>query len=112
MAEQLVGMPSWLDVYPWQEKSEGLKPEQPFFIDLGGGIGHQSVALREKLPRLPNRIIVQDIPVTLQHAIKHPGIETIAQDFFQPQAIEGEMYFVLMKYPTSISQIKTEAFVI
>jgi hypothetical protein len=78
-----------LDVYPWQENSKGLKPQQPFFIDLGGGIGQQSVALREKLPQLPNRIIVQDIPATLQHAIKHPSVETMVQEFFQPQVLKG-----------------------
>jgi demethylsterigmatocystin 6-O-methyltransferase len=67
----------------------GLKPDQAFFIDLGGGIGHQSIALRQKVPQLPSNIIVQDIPATLQHAIKYPGVETMVQDFFQPQVVNG-----------------------
>jgi demethylsterigmatocystin 6-O-methyltransferase len=95
MVAQRLGMPSWLDVYPYQKKAEGLKLEQPFFVDLGGGLGHQSIALREKLPDMPNKIILQDIPVTLEHAIKHPGVEIIAQDFFQPQAITGEIIPVI-----------------
>lgn len=90
MAAQRLGMPTWLDVYPYQAKTEGLKPEQPFFIDLGGGIGHQAIALREKLPNLSNKIILEDIPATLQHAIQHPGVEIVTQDFFQPQAITGK----------------------
>lgn len=91
MVVQRLGMPTWLDVYPYQEKVDGLKPEQPFFVDLGGGLGHQSIALREKLPDLPNRIILQDIPTTLAHAIKHPAVEIAVQDFFQPQAITGNI---------------------
>lgn len=91
MAVQRMDMPTWLDVYPWQAKTDGLKPEQPFFIDLGGGIGHQSIALREKLPQLPNEIILQDIPATLEHAMKHPSVVAVVQDFFQPQAITGKI---------------------
>lgn len=90
MTVQRLSMPTWLDVYPYRAKAEGLKPEQPFFIDLGGGFGHQSIALREKLPELPNKFILQDIPATLEHAIKHPGVEMVVQDFFQPQAITGK----------------------
>jgi demethylsterigmatocystin 6-O-methyltransferase len=90
MAVQRLGMPTWLDVYPFQEAAQGLKPEQPLFVDLGGGLGHQSIALREKLPQLPNKIILQDIPATLEHAIKHPGVDIVVQDFFQPQAITGK----------------------
>lgn len=89
MATQRQDMPTWLDVYPWQDKTDGLKPEQPFFVDIGGGIGHQSIALREKVPQLPNKIILQDIPGALDHAIKHPGVEPVLQDFFQPQTITG-----------------------
>ena len=61
-----------------------------FFVDVGGGIGHQSIALREKLPDLKNRIIVQDIPATLAHAIPHSGVEFLEQDFFQLQIITGQ----------------------
>jgi demethylsterigmatocystin 6-O-methyltransferase len=92
MAAQHVGMPTWLDVYLWKEKTEGLKPGQLFFVDVGGGIRHQSMALRDKVPEFPNRIIVQDIPATLQHAIKHPGVETVVQDFWELQATKGESF--------------------
>lgn len=84
-----MGMPTWLDVYPYKTKIENLSPEQPLFVDLGGGLGHQSIALREKLPNVRNKIILQDIPQTLEHAIKHPGVEIMVQDFFQPQQTKG-----------------------
>lgn len=103
MAGGRLGMPTWLDVYPYQERAEGLKPEQPFFVDLGGGIGHQAIALREKLADLPNEIILQDIPATLEHAIPHPGVKVVVQDFFQPQAVTGaKIYYmrnIIHDYP-------------
>ncbi|KAK9444222.1 O-methyltransferase B [Metarhizium brunneum] len=95
MAGGRLGMPTWLDAYPYKEKTKGLKTEQPFFIDVGGGIGHQAVALREKLPELPNKIILQDIPATLEHAIKHPGIEIVAQDLFEPQTITNARIYYM-----------------
>lgn len=90
MAGQHMGMSQWHEVYPVEEKTKGLEPEQVFFVDVGGGIGHQSIALREKYPDLKNRIIVQDIPATLAQAIPHAGVETLEQDFFEPQAITGK----------------------
>lgn len=90
MGGQHMGMKQWHEVYPVHDKIEGLAPEQVFFVDVGGGIGHQSIALRERFPGLENRIIVQDIPATLAHAIQHPGIDILEQDFFEPQAVTGE----------------------
>ena len=90
MAAQRQGMPTWLDFYAYQEAAKGLDPERPFFVDVGGGFGHQSLALREKLPGLKNRIVVQDMAPVLEHAIKHPGVETMAHDFWQPQPIKGK----------------------
>jgi len=95
MAVQRMGMPTWLDVYPYKAKAEDLSPEQPLFVDLGGGIGHQSIALREQLPNVPNKIILQDIPQTLEHAIKHPGVDIVVQDFFQPQQVKGRSFHPL-----------------
>jgi demethylsterigmatocystin 6-O-methyltransferase len=97
MAGHHMGMRHWLDVYPAQEKTAGLDPAQVFFVDVGGGIGHQSIALREKFPTTPNEIILQDIPATLAHAIPHPGVKVMVQDFFQPQEIKG-MSMVLSFY--------------
>jgi demethylsterigmatocystin 6-O-methyltransferase len=110
MAAQHLGLPSWLDVYPWKEKIEGLKPGQPFFVDVGGGIGHQSIALREKVPELPNRIIVQDVPATLKHAIKHPSVETMVQDFWEPQSVKGEEFFVQLKCCSISQRLKSNRF--
>lgn len=91
MTAHHMGMPVWLDVYPIEEKIQNLGANQPVFVDVGGGVGHQSVLLRERLPlsRVGNKVILEDLPATLQQAIQHDGVECAAQDFFQPQAIKG-----------------------
>ena len=91
MAVQRHGMPTWLDVYPLKDKVRAfnLTADTPLFVDLGGGLGHQCLALRERFPELGGRVILQEIPATLPHAIAHDKVEHMAQDFFQPQAIKG-----------------------
>ena len=89
MAAQRQGMPTWLDFYPYKQKAQGLGPDRPFFVDVGGGFGHQSVALREKLLNLSNRIIVQDSSPVLELALKHPGVENMVYDFWQPQPVKS-----------------------
>ncbi|KAJ5725492.1 uncharacterized protein N7483_006849 [Penicillium malachiteum] len=89
------GMPTFLDAYPIHEKATGLSPERALFVDVGGGFGHQAIAFREKYPDLEGRVIVQDLAPTLQHALKHPNVETVEQDFFQPQAIRGAKFYYL-----------------
>ncbi|KAF2752864.1 S-adenosyl-L-methionine-dependent methyltransferase [Pseudovirgaria hyperparasitica] len=99
------GLPSWLDVYPYQEKVASVGPTQPLFVDIGGGIGHQSVAFREKVPDVPNTVILQDVEGTLAHAIKHPGVQITAHDFWQPQpagSVGAKIYYlrnILHDYP-------------
>jgi demethylsterigmatocystin 6-O-methyltransferase len=84
------GVAQWHEIYPVEEKTKELEPEQVFFVDVGGGIGTQSIALRAKYPGLKNKVIVQDIPDTVAQAIPYPNVETMAQNFFEPQAITGE----------------------
>lgn len=103
MTVQHMDMPIWLDAYPYQEPAKNTPSGKPLFVDVGGGFGHQSIALREKVPDAPGRIIVQDIPATLQHAISHPGVEIMEQDFFQPQQVrEAAIYYmrhIIHDYP-------------
>ena len=90
MSVQRLGMPTWLDRYPYKEKAEDLEPDRPFFVDIAGGFGHQSVALRKKLPNLENRIIVQDMASVVEKGIKHPDVEVMVYDFRQPQPVKGK----------------------
>lgn len=100
MTVQREGMPTWLDKYPYQEKAKGLDPDQVLFVDIGGGLGHQSLALREALPDdISNRIIVQDQAPVIAKAkasgVKMDNVEYSEHDFFSEQPIKGaRMYYM------------------
>ncbi|KAJ5281522.1 O-methyltransferase B [Penicillium angulare] len=89
------GMPIFLEVYPVLKRATGLSPERTLFVDIGGGIGQQAIAFRERYPQLEGRVIVQDLPQTTEHAIQHPGVGAIAYDFFTPQPIKGAKFYYL-----------------
>jgi demethylsterigmatocystin 6-O-methyltransferase len=89
MMAQHADMPHWLDSYPIEQRSQDLAPEQPLFVDIGGGIGHQCIALRERLPAVKNKVILQDLDVVVAQAIKHEGVEAMSYDFWQLQPIKG-----------------------
>lgn len=100
MSVQRAGMPTWLDVYPYlttaAARGGGGGPAVPLFVDVGGGVGHQSAALRRALPAsVRGRIIVQDQPALLGQALRCEGVEHTAHDFFAPQPVRAaRMYYM------------------
>ncbi|TVY62837.1 O-methyltransferase lepI [Lachnellula suecica] len=97
MMVQHMGMPVWLDVYPYQDQAEAIKNdvERAFFVDVGGGLGHQSIALRNKVPDLKNKILLQEQQMVLQFAIDHPGVEKMPYDFYTEQPVKGAKIYYL-----------------
>ncbi|MCJ1423355.1 hypothetical protein MMC29_001238 [Sticta canariensis] len=95
MAVQREGSPSWLSVYPINEETKGWNPENPVFVDVGGGIGQQCLALKTKYPQLPGRVVLQDLSAALEHAIPTQNVEVLVHDFFDPQPIKGSKYYYL-----------------
>jgi demethylsterigmatocystin 6-O-methyltransferase len=89
MQAEQKGLRPWLEVYPIEEKTQGLAPEQTFFVDIGGGVGHQAVGVKQRLPQIANEIILQDQEVVIAHALKQDGVKAMAYDFFQPQPVKG-----------------------
>lgn len=63
--------------------------ERPFFVDVGGGHGHQLVQLRDKYPHLKGGLILQDLPEAVAQLPQIEGVKVVAQNFFDKQAIEG-----------------------
>ena len=88
-----MGMPVWLDIYPYQDQVQAIKGdvERIFFVDVGGGLGYQSIAFRKEVLDMKNKIVLQDQQMVLQFAIEHPGIEKMPYDFFTEQPIKGKM---------------------
>ena len=66
--------------------------ETPFFVDVGGGQGHQSMALRDRYPGLAKKndsIVLQDLHQTIKD-LKVDGIKVMPHDFFTKQPIIGK----------------------
>lgn len=95
----------WIESFPVEKEvgSFSAAPEQGILVDVGGGFGQQAIAFKSKFPNLPGRLIVQEIPSTLEGAQPVDGIELAEHDFFQPQPIkEAKFYYfrhVLHNWP-------------
>jgi hypothetical protein len=102
MTAQREGSPTWLEVFPFEKKlCENLDPETPLFVDIGGAVGHQCVALKAKHPHVQGRIILQDRPHVIEHAIPAEGVEAMAYDFWTPQPIIGLTPHPIPREPTN-----------
>ena len=63
----------------------------PFFVDVGGGHGHQCVQLLDKYPALKGKLVLEDLPETVEKLDAIDGVRTVAQDFFKEQREKGEI---------------------
>ncbi|OJI99513.1 hypothetical protein ASPVEDRAFT_125078 [Aspergillus versicolor CBS 583.65] len=86
----------WVDHFPVLEQlGDFPSAEKTLMVDIGGGFGQQSKALRAKFPELPGKVIVQDIPQTLAAAQPAEGVELVEHNFFKPQPIHGAKFYYL-----------------
>lgn len=87
---------SWVEHFPVLEQlGDFPSAENTLMVDIGGGFGQQSKALRAKFPELPGKVIVQDIPQTLAAAQPAEGVEFVEHNFFEPQPIHGAKFYYL-----------------
>ena len=89
-------------IYPVEVRlGEGFDPESVMFVDIGGGWGQHTVALKKALPNLPGRFVVQDVPRVIETAPKndssYKGIKMVAHDFMTPQPIKGARCYYLCR---------------
>ena len=86
----------WFEFYPVDKKLQVKENSRPLLVDVGGGLGHDLVAFREKFPTLPGKLVVQDLPVVVDDIKGLPsGIEVMAHDFFKPQPINSAKAYYL-----------------
>ncbi|KAI1264328.1 S-adenosyl-L-methionine-dependent methyltransferase [Xylariaceae sp. FL1019] len=101
MVGQRDGLPSFLDVLDFEEEfAQGVSDDDTVFVDIGGSMGHQCVALRKKCPKLMGKVVLQDLPETIEKVKREPldgfvDIETRAYDFFTPQLLKGARTYYL-----------------
>lgn len=60
------------------------------FVDVGGGYGQKSIALKNYFPELQGRIVVQNLQMMVDSAPGVEGIEIKVNDFFTEQPLKGE----------------------
>lgn len=97
MTVQRDGMPTWLDAFPYlQVATTNLGSNQPVFVDIGGGFGHQSAAFRDALPSVvTNRIVVQDQAVVVAQATPKHGVEHTVHNFWEEQPVRGARIYYM-----------------
>lgn len=94
----------WIDSVRFDEEfANGAKKDEPVFVDVGGGDGLQSIAVK-KVHKLGGRIILQDRALVVKKATKakEAGIEGMVYDFFTENPVKGArvyfMQFVLLNW--------------
>lgn len=88
MTVQRAGAPGFLSAFQFK-KELGDFQDKPVFVDVGGGFGHQAMAVKRKFPELSGKLILQDLPQTLQLVPAIDGIEVMVHNFFEPQVVKG-----------------------
>ncbi|GFF95335.1 O-methyltransferase, putative [Aspergillus udagawae] len=94
-SRRLTNQPQWFETYPAAESLRDVRdsPDSVLLVDVGGGPGQEMSRFRQRHPDVPGRIILQDLPLTLNRIEKIPeGIEPMEHDFFNPQPIKGETH--------------------
>lgn len=69
-------------------------------VDVGGGSGHDLVSFRSGNPNMGGRLILQDLPRSIEIAksggeLEKLGIEAVEHDFFTPEGIQGARVYYL-----------------
>lgn len=67
--------------------------EKFFFVDVGGGHGHQCIQLGKKYPALLGRLVLQDLPAVINKLPPIEGVKAESHDFFQKQPVTGRSLF-------------------
>lgn len=82
----------WFKEYPFENQTQNWNPnpEEVLFVDVGGNVGHYCALFKSTFPNIPGRVLLEDLPTTLAHALPTSGVERLGHDLFQPQPIKGE----------------------
>ncbi|KAL8957785.1 MAG: hypothetical protein Q9183_005969 [Haloplaca sp. 2 TL-2023] len=99
MQGRRLSSPSWLDFYPFSNKilQDATEDHQSVLVvDVGGGLGHGLIEIKGRFPNIKGRLILQDLPNTIEQAEDHGGaFESMAHDFFTPQTVKGARAYLI-----------------
>lgn len=86
------GIPEFVDVHPFEhEIGQNTTDDTVLFVDIGSGLGSQSILVRDRFPHLKGRVIFQDQKQVIDawQANAKLGIESQVYDFSTPQPVKG-----------------------
>ncbi|PKX94845.1 S-adenosyl-L-methionine-dependent methyltransferase [Aspergillus novofumigatus IBT 16806] len=95
MSGYALGSLPWMapGFYPVKEKlidGANTDPEAPFLVDIGGNVGHDLELFHTLYPRVPGKLILQDLPVVIgQIRNLDPAILRMEYDFHTKQPVNG-----------------------
>lgn len=92
MIAQRSSTPNSFNLFPIEEECKDWPAEKPLFVDIGGASGQQCVEFRRRFPDIKGRVIFQDLPGEIEHAVSQglpDGVEAMVHDFYTPQVIKG-----------------------
>ncbi|GIJ83164.1 hypothetical protein Asppvi_001683 [Aspergillus pseudoviridinutans] len=90
-----LGCLPWMDpgFYPVKERlidGADTDPEAPFLVDIGGNVGHDLARFHSYYPKVPGKLILQDLPVVIgQIRDLAPAIIRMEYDFHTEQPVKG-----------------------
>ncbi len=83
----------WYEVFPVTDQlSAGLRsdPRATLLVDVGGSRGHDLLKFKEQHSSLSGRLILQELPETINSLSDElGGIEAMAYNFYDPQPVIG-----------------------
>ncbi|KAG2416638.1 hypothetical protein HFD88_007854 [Aspergillus terreus] len=88
---------AWFEIYPPAQELASLDydPTHPLIVDLGGGRGQNLIRFKQQYPNHPGRLILQDLPSTVEGIPELPdGIEAMGHDFFTSQPVHGASIYL------------------
>ena len=90
------GAQKWFEYFPVSSKLNVASPDDTLLVDIGGGVGHDLIALKNANPDLQGKMIVQDIPVVIDSINNLPsGIQAMKHNFFSEQPVKGAKAYYL-----------------
>jgi demethylsterigmatocystin 6-O-methyltransferase len=79
---------------------QGSEKKRPFFVDVGGGHGHQCKQVLEKYPNLHGSLVLQDLAQAVDRLPPIDGVKVMAQNFFEKQAVQGKSFVSCLRFST------------
>ncbi|TGO15597.1 hypothetical protein BTUL_0038g00270 [Botrytis tulipae] len=98
MIAQRSSTPNAFNFFPIEEECKNWPAEKPLFVDIGGASGQQCIEFRKRFPDINGRVIFQDLPGEIEHAVSQglpDGVEAMVHDFYTPQIIKGAKFYYL-----------------